>query len=110
MIQRSFYRQWRNFSDSPKTTVPRRRLSAKQVGAVHLPKNFSKSTFKNGRSIERPTIRLFLQYDSIQVDGGLADYISEKGSTFKPSPLPNSATSQMGNWLLNVIACDVFLD
>jgi hypothetical protein len=102
MVQRSFYRQWRNFSDSPKQLFQDEDYLQSKVAlsTFFTQKISSKSTFKTG--VQLSGLQYDLQYDSIQMDGSLADYISAKGSTFQAQPFAQLSYQPDGNWLLNV--------
>ena len=102
MAQRAFYRQWRNFSDTEKQLFSDEDyLQGKfAISTFFTQKLSSKTTFKTG--IQLSGLQYNLQYDSLQADAQLRDYISEKGSTFQMQPFSQLSFQPDANWLLNI--------
>ena len=102
MAQRSFYSQWRNSSDGQRQLFSDENYvqSKIAVSTFYIQKISSKTTFKTG--VQLSSLQYDLQYDSLQSDGQLRDYISEKSSTFQAQPFAQLSFQPDANWLLNI--------
>jgi len=102
MGQQAFYQQWRNSTTgSQQLLQDENYIQGKLALSTFFTQKISpKSVFKTG--LQLSALRYDMQYDSIQANGRLLDYISEKGTTALVQPFAQFSFRPDGKWTLNV--------